>query len=131
MAKRGRPTSYTPALAEEICTRLVNGEYLIHICADSHIPHISTVGSWAIDHPDFAAMYTRAREIRAELDIDEIKALSDNTGLSKEEIDKARLQIDTRKWAAAKRRPRVYGDKLDLNHSGGISITITPDDAAL
>ena len=131
MAKRGRPTSYTLAIAEEICTRLVNGEYLIHICADSHIPSMSTVGAWAIDHPDFSAMYARAREIRAELDIDEIKALSDNTGLTKEEIDKARLQIDTRKWAAAKRRPRVYGDKLDLNHSGGITVQITEREAKL
>lgn len=29
-----------------------------------------------------------------------------------------RLRVDTRKWLASKLKPKKYGDKVDLTHSG-------------
>lgn len=48
--------------------------------------------------------------------------------LNSEHVQRSRLRIDTRKWALARMSPRKYGDKIGVEHSGGVNITITPDD---
>ena len=37
---------------------------------------------------------------------------------------KARVRMDGQKWAASKILPRVYGDQLDLKHSGTVGLTL-------
>ena len=44
--------------------------------------------------------------------------------VDQEHIGRSRLRIDTRKWAASKLAPKKYGDKLDLNHAGGLNVKI-------
>lgn len=41
---------------------------------------------------------------------------------NKEAINRARLRVDTRKWLLSKLIPKKYGDKVDLNHNGNISV---------
>jgi hypothetical protein len=36
-------------------------------------------------------------------------------------IEHRRLKVDSRKWFLSKMLPKIYGDKLDLNHSGYIA----------
>lgn len=149
MAKRGRPTSYTRALAEEICERLVNGESLAAICRSPGIPHVGTVLRWISTREEFRELYTHAREAQADLFASEIIDIADKVREGKlltetekdgkveskveyrDMTERAKIMIDARKWSAARIAPQKYGDKLDLNHSGAIGITITPDDAAL
>lgn len=38
-------------------------------------------------------------------------------------IEHRRLQVDARKWMAGKLRPKVYGDKLNLEHEGEVKMT--------
>ena len=57
-------------------------------------------------------MYARAREDRADVLADEIVAIAD----SAEDPNKGRLQVDARKWAAAKLNAKRYGDKTELTH---------------
>ena len=62
--KRGRPSVYTPQLADEICERLAAGESLRAICADPHMPDKHRVREWALDDRDgFSPRYARARQI--------------------------------------------------------------------
>jgi hypothetical protein len=165
--KRGRATSYTATLADEICARLAAGESLLEICRDEHMPAESTVRGWAIDDagPGFAAKYTRARDIGLDHEADEIKRLADEVreGVKREEretgerecsecdrmvvwrskwvhsedktplcedgkavrvtelktvtgdmIERAKLQVDARKWRLSKMAPKKYGDRLEL-----------------
>ena len=35
-----------------------------------------------------------------------------------------RLKIDSRKWLVSKLLPKEYGDRIDMNHSGGISVQV-------
>ena len=56
MAKRGRPSKYTKAVADEICLRLAKGETLRSICRDEHMPHEATVRQWAVQ--DYEGFYT-------------------------------------------------------------------------
>jgi hypothetical protein len=37
-------------------------------------------------------------------------------------IEHRRLKIESRKWLAMKLLPRIYGDKVDLNHGGEVAI---------
>lgn len=37
-----------------------------------------------------------------------------------EHIQRSRLRADTRKWLLSKALPKLYGDKLDLKHSGTV-----------
>lgn len=69
---------------------------------------------------DLAVSYARAREIRADVDVDDALAIADD-----KEIDpqRARNMIDIRKWRASKHSSRVYGDRIDLNVQQSISIT--------
>lgn len=37
-------------------------------------------------------------------------------------INRSRLRVDTRKWYLSKVLPKIYGDKVDMNLTGEVSI---------
>jgi hypothetical protein len=134
MAGVGRPSDYTAEIADEICTRLANGESLRAICAsdrDDFMPHIGTVLRWVGQHEEFREQYARAREIQAETHADDIVAIADGAGLTGEEkvalSARDRLRVDSRKWVASKLLPKKYGDKVQAELSGpdGGAIAVT------
>lgn len=65
---------------------------------------------WLGKHAEFAAQYARAREEQADHYADELLEIADTT----KDPNKARLQIDARKWKASKLAPKKYGEKLDI-----------------
>ena len=84
MAKLGRPTTYTDELANEIVKRLSEGESLLAICRDQHMPDRSTIHDWVLGitggiPDDFSRNYTRAREMQAEVYFDQVVTISDET----------------------------------------------------
>jgi hypothetical protein len=110
----GRPSSYTPALASEICERLVN-EPLARICRDDHIPAIGTVLQWVEDNREgFSERYARARSIQIETMAHEIMTIADNL---LEDPNSRRVRVDSRKWLLSRLRPKVYGDATMLKHA--------------
>jgi hypothetical protein len=87
-----------------------------------------------------AKRYTRACEMRADIMADEILTISDNRGgdivqtMDSEYIDHAvinrdRLRVDSRKWLLSKLQPKKYGDKIDVEHSGNVTLLFDSDDA--
>jgi hypothetical protein len=130
----GRPSLYTPELANSICERLASGESLCTICAEDDFPSKSTVLGWVVDDREgFADQYARSRKIQAEVLADEIFAVADDGSndwqetkfgpmVNGEAVQRSRLRVDTRKWYLSKVLPKVYGDKLDLNHAGEVAI---------
>lgn len=135
MAKRGRPSKYTDAIAEEICRRLADGESLTAICKDDGMPAESRVREWVIDNREgFAAEYARAREVQAEHLFDEILAISDdgrrdytededgNPVVDHDHINRAKLRVDARKWYLSKVLPKKYGEKQQVEQSGAIVV---------
>lgn len=134
-----RPQEYTDDCAREICLRLMDGESLVSICADENMPARSTVYLWLHDHVEFSDRYARAREVQATTFFDEVHQISDNTMLGEKRTIKAdgsievtqadmiehrRLRVDARKWMAAKLAPKKYGDKIDHEVSGSITVVI-------
>lgn len=41
---------------------------------------------------------------------------------NKEWVNRSRLRIDTRKWVLAKLKPKKFGDRVDVEHSGTIQV---------
>ena len=135
--KRGRPSRYTDALVAKLCRRLAEGETLRAVCGEASMPDKSTVLRWLADDRKaaFRDQYARAREMRADALFDEALEIADDTSddwitteggkrvLDHEHVQRSRLRVDTRKWAAGKLAPKRYGDKLGLEHSGEVTIT--------
>ena len=132
--KIGRPSRYTPELAAKICRRLAEGETLRSICRDKGMPDKATILRWLADKKkaDFRDQYALAREMQADALFDEALEIADDAvgdwavdkdgkkTLDHEHVQRSRLRVDTRKWAAGKLAPKRYGDKLDLGGSIGI-----------
>lgn len=137
MAKRGRATKYTQTLASTICLRLAEGESLRAVCTDLGISPGTVIG-WVVDNRDgFAARYSRATEIRGEGYANEVAEILDTEpktvtttrpdGTVEVKVDPAHVawlknRADGRKWIASKLRPKVYGEKLELD--GNLKVDI-------
>lgn len=118
-----RPSSYTDEIANEICERLANGESLIGICRDAHMPSEALVRRWNVmDHNGFAAKYAHAREAQMEAFSDQITEIVENT--NRDDVQVARLQVDARKWLMSKLAPKKYGDKLDVKTDGQLVVRV-------
>lgn len=109
----GRPTDYTPELAAKICLHISEGKSLRSFCRADDAPDASTIFDWIHRHSEFAKQYARAREAQAEHWADELVELADDAT----DAQKARLQIDTRKWVASKLLPKKYGERQQIEHS--------------
>jgi hypothetical protein len=59
--KGGRPSTYTEAVAKEICRRLAGGQSLRSVCAAPGMPTFVTVFNWRRAHPEFLEQYARER----------------------------------------------------------------------
>lgn len=140
---------YSEAITDRICSELIGGRSLRSICTDPDMPSVTSVLRWLADerYADFRLQYARAREAQADAIFDEILDIADDAAndymerkladgsvdevVNNEHIQRSRLRIDARKWMAGKLRPKVYGDKIEHEHSGSMSLTIAPEDADL
>jgi len=112
--QRGRPTDYTPEMADLICQRLMEEGTLLEACEKhSELPGTTTVYRWLAAHDDFRVKFARAREDVMEMWADEIVRVANDQSL---EPNDRRVKIDTKKWLMSKIAYRRYGDKLI--HSG-------------
>lgn len=119
---KGRPTAFTPELGVRICELLADGQTLTSICRENEdLPNERTVRRWALDKESpFGRQYTQAREIGYHAMADGILDIADaNEGPDKQAsmTDRDRLRVDARKWLLSKALPKVYGDKLEMQHA--------------
>jgi len=93
---------------------------------------------WIRENEEFAKRYARAKEDQADILVDEMIEIADdksrdtmlipdgNGGMKEVEdrewVSRSRLKIDVRKFIAMKLKPKKYGDKIQTEHSGEISI---------
>lgn len=118
----GKPL-YTDAVADTICERLAGGETLTSICDDVGISRI-TVWAWRRAMPEFDARVWAARIQQAEALAEQIVDLAD-APTAPEDVPHLRARIDARKWAAARLDPARYGDKVQLDHRGTVTLDAT------
>lgn len=129
-----------------ICERITQGMFVEDAAKAEGITG-TTLRTWTNENPDLLAMYARAREASADALAEEALKIAhgiDGLGVMATELadeyagslendndrheylarfetvraQRDRLRVDTLKWTAAKRRPKVYGDKVDVTSDG-------------
>lgn len=134
----GRPSLYTEKLCDEICSQIVMGYSLRTICKEESMPSVATIFCWFRSHPEFQERYTKAKEEQADAFAEEMMDIADDASndwmerngkdgapiiaLNAEHVNRSRLRIDTRKWIAAKLKPKKYGERIQQDVSGTLSL---------
>lgn len=126
MAKMGRPSKYTDELADHICDWIATSSRGLHVYCKQNNISVVTIFRWLDQHEYFRKQYARARELQAEFMVSEAFDIADessNDTITTEDgrqlpnsewMQRSRLRVDTRKWAASKLLPKLYGDRTVL-----------------
>lgn len=116
---RGRPSTYTPEIADEICARIAEGESVRAICASEGMPGRRTVLDWLTRHEEFRAKCARAWDMQADALADQ--QLEVVAGVLKGSIDPqaGKVAVSTYQWLGSKRAPKRYGDRLAVTDGDG------------
>lgn len=104
-----------------ICRRIMEGESVRKIARDEGMPCRSTVLNWLARDPAFRTAYLFAKQLQAEVLFEEAIEIADDASgdwvdtpdgkvFDKEHVQRAKLRVDTRKWAAGKLAPKRYGE---------------------
>lgn len=126
---KGRPSTYTQEVADEICARLSKGEPLAQICRDEHMPAVRTVSHWKDANTAFKADFARGRDEGYDAIAADCLAIADETAFdtiqgehgdraNTEWISRSKLRIETRLKLLAKWDPKRYGDKVTNELTG-------------
>jgi Bacteriophage Sf6, terminase small subunit-like len=139
-----KPTAYTKELGDRICYMFSTDPEmsLLRMNADPTLPTVGSFYGWLRDNEDLAKMYHNAREMQQDLKAAEMEEWTKTplvgtirtvrTGvdfkgkpIESEEVreidnvDRARLMVETRKWILAKERPKKYGlQPIDVADNG-------------
>jgi hypothetical protein len=121
-----RPTKFTPELGENICELIACGWLMKDAARHFGIPP-ETVCRWVVRHEGFREAYAAARAQRTEIWGEEIIAIADdamgdyttdehgNCVFNVENVHRARLRIDARRWQMVRLDPRLWGDRQQID----------------
>ena len=104
------------------------------ICSENKdFPDARTVYRWIDEDEDFCQRYTRAKNAQLQVLADQLVELADKDRICEkrtikadgseevvilDQVERTKVQIDTRKWLLAKLNPKKYGDKVQQEVSG-------------
>lgn len=117
------------ATMEYVCELIACGKSLLSICKLEGMPTYAAIMKWLNADSELVEMYERAHLAQAGYLAEETIELADNCRLGQKRtvkdgevevvtadmVERTRLQIDARKWYAAKLNPRKYGDRLQTD----------------
>jgi len=112
-------TVTTPENKARVLELIGEGLSVREICRQDDMPSRQTVYNWIEKDKDFVDRYARACARRADAMFDEIIEIADN---SNDDVNRDRLRVDARKWSLSKMQPKKYGDKLDIEHGGTVTV---------
>lgn len=136
-AQRKKPAKYSPKLADIICGLIATGLSVKKVCEKPGMPCPRAIFNWLRTNETFRGLYEKAKEASADCLSDEMLDIADNASndwmennseksegwlLNGDHIQRDKLRIETRKWLASKLKPKKYGDKIDVEHSGEIKL---------
>ena len=99
-----------------VCGRVSAGESVAGIFRqpEAGYPSVVTWWRWVAEDESIREAYIVALQARAAQNAEEIVEIADRGDL---EPDDKRVRIDARKWIAARLLPKVYGDKINIDHN--------------
>lgn len=81
----------------------------------------STIAKWLHEDDDLAKHYARALEAQGDEYAFRVIETAENAAIPP---DEKRVRIDAYKWAAGKRKPKVYGERLATELSGSVDVNV-------
>ncbi len=112
---RNPPVTYSPEIANIICARIAEGQPVTKIVKNPDMPSQATIYQWLKDKPEFAESYARARKDQADTLASEILEIADEKVDGSDQAQRQKLRVDARKWIASKLKPKVYGDRHEID----------------
>jgi len=126
-----------------VCEEISTTNHGIRQCCKSQHISTRTFYDWVELNEKNKQQYLRAREQQADVLVEEIIEIADDSTNDTKTITKgkelveventewtnrSKLRVEARKWIAAKLRPKRYGDKLDVTTDGAkLSPAISDD----
>ena len=121
-----RLTEYDFDLCVEICDKLADGDNIKRILnSDTNYPNWTTFRRWKQLNSELSTLYINSQQDKAialENELDDLRDM-----LLSKEIDASTYNTlaQTIKWKMAKFYPKVFGDKIQQEHSGEVKTTTT------
>ena len=122
-----------------VCNRVASSNAsLATICSAPNMPDVSEISEWLRADESYIEMYEDAKRRQADWLVEEMVEIADDSRndwmekhgrdaegyrLNGEHISRTKLRIDTRKWCAAKLRPKKYGERSDVNITQEFSLS--------
>lgn len=110
---------YSAEVAEMFCDGLRSGLSIRKIEKLEGMPKIGDVYQWLKTNETFAKLYASARDDQAETLADDILNIADDESI---EPEHKRIMVDSRKWIAAKLKPKKYGDRQIVDQNVTVSL---------
>ena len=116
-----------PAQVEAIFAAMADsGVSLKTACEKAELAY-SAVRKRIKDSEEITSIYAWAREDYAEYKVGSMNDIA----RSEADVARARLLCDNIKWEVAKVLPKVYGDKITTEHTGGVTLSVSNQEEAL
>ena len=129
----GRPSTYDPDIAQQMCEQLSEAVPLREICRQEGFPAWRTVYDWMKKDPDLSAAIAYARDVGYDKMAEECLDIADNANndwmerldkdgvaigwqLNGDHVQRSKLRIETRLKLLAKFNPKKYGERV--THAG-------------
>ena len=120
-----RPSEYNFDLCIEICDDIANGRNVVEVLnSQNNFPDWTTFRRWKNNNEELRTLYVNSQQDKAialENELDNLKSM-----LLAKEIDASTYNTlaQTTKWKMAKMYPKVFGDKVQQEHSGEITTNV-------
>ncbi len=112
-------TVTTPKNKAKVLALIDDGLSVREISRQESMPARKTIYQWISNDKDFSNRYARATTLRTDAKFDEIDDIVDGGA---GDVALARLRYDACKWKLAKMQPEKYGEKLDIEHGGSVTV---------
>jgi hypothetical protein len=124
---------FSQAIFDRICDMIADGKSVRQACAGKGMPDRATFNRWRKSTPELQAQYDAACIEREEVYFEQIVDIADEcrVGVKKttkangdvetveiDMVERARVQIDARKWTLARMNRKKYGDHVTEELTG-------------
>jgi hypothetical protein len=120
-----RPSEYNFDLCVEICEIIAKGENIISaLDSDNRFPSWPTFRRWKRNNEELRTLYINSQQDKAEAlekEMDDYRSM-----LLAKKIDASTYNtlVQTLKWKMSKYYAKMYGDKIQQEHSGEVTTNV-------
>lgn len=118
-------TIRTPEMVATILERIGLGEVGADVCnGKDGMPSWPTFKRWMRNDEELRAAYADAREDGVEHNEAEFLREARRKPVDSVDATAQRTLVDSLKWRLSKRLPKEFGDRQQVEHSGGVSLNV-------